>query len=117
MTRRILVVAHNHPDLHPGGTEIFAHDLTASYREQGCEVMFLGATNRIHRQAHPGTSLQATGQDGDVLLWSGHFDRFHLSQIDHYGALQDCATLLKEFRPDVIHIHHLVLIGAEFALP
>lgn len=114
MSRRILVVAHNHPDLHPGGTEIFAHDLAASYREQGCEVMFLGATNRIHRQAHPGTSLQATGADGDVLLWSGHFDRFHLSQIDHYGALQDCATLLKEFRPDVIHIHHLVLIGAEF---
>ncbi|AOO82716.1 glycosyltransferase family 4 protein [Bosea vaviloviae] len=114
MTRRILVVAHNHPDLHPGGTEIFAHDLAQGYREQGCEVLFLGATNSIHRQPHPGTALQATGESGDVLLWSGHFDRFHLSQIDHYGTLQDLATLLQEFRPDVVHIHHLVLIGAEF---
>jgi glycosyltransferase involved in cell wall biosynthesis len=114
MTRRILVVAHNHPDLHPGGTEIFAHDLAGAYRGQGCEVLFLGATNAIHRQPHPGTALQATGEDGDILLWSGHFDRFHLSQIDHYGTLQDLATLLREFRPDVIHIHHLVLIGAEF---
>ncbi len=114
MSRRILVVAHNHPDLHPGGTEIFAHDLGSSYREQGCEVLFLGATNAIHRQPHPGTAFQATGAAGDLLLWSGHFDRFHLSQIDHYGTLQDLATLLGEFKPDVIHIHHLVLIGAEF---
>ncbi len=112
MTRRILVVAHNHPELHPGGTEIFAHDLAGAYREQGCEVLFLGATNAMHRQPHPGTALQSEGDD--VLLWSSHFDRFHLSQIDHYGTLQDLGTLLSEFRPDVIHIHHLVLIGAEF---
>ncbi len=114
MSRRILVVAHNHPSLHPGGTEIFAHDLTQAYRDEGCEVMFLGATNAIHREPHPGTAFQATGENGDLLLWSGHFDRFHLSQIDHYGTLQDLGTLLTEFRPDVIHVHHLVLIGAEF---
>jgi len=114
MSRRILVVAHNHPDLHPGGTEIFAHDLARAYRDEGCEVLFLGATNAIHRQPHPGTAFQATGADGDLLLWSGHFDRFHLSQIDHYGTLQDLGSLLTEFRPDVIHVHHLVLIGAEF---
>jgi glycosyltransferase involved in cell wall biosynthesis len=114
MSRRILVIAHNHPDLHPGGTEIFAHDLAREYRAQGNEVLFLGATNAIHREPHPGTAFQATGADGDLLLWSGHFDRFHLSQIDHYGTLQDLGALLEEFRPDVIHIHHLVLIGAEF---
>ncbi len=112
MSRRILVVAHNHPSLHPGGTEIFAHDLSQAYREQGCEVLFLGATNAMHREPHPGTALQAIGED--VVLWSQHYDRFHMSQIDHYGTLQDLATLLEEFRPDVIHVHHLVLIGAEF---
>ena len=31
VTERILVVAHNHPDLHPGGTEIFAHDLFRAF--------------------------------------------------------------------------------------
>ena len=24
---RVLLIAHNHPGLHPGGTEIFAHEL------------------------------------------------------------------------------------------
>ncbi|MCO5091280.1 glycosyltransferase family 4 protein [Bosea sp. (in: a-proteobacteria)] len=112
MSRRILVVAHNHPALHPGGTEIFAHDLAGAYREQGYEVLFLGATNAMHREPHPGTALQAIGDD--VVLWSAHYDRFHMSQIDHYGTLQDLASLLEEFRPEVIHVHHLVLIGAEF---
>lgn len=112
MSRRILVVAHNHPALHPGGTEIFAHDLAGAYREQGCEVLFLGATNTIHREPHPGTALQSVGED--VVLWSAHYDRFHMSQIDHYGTLQDLGTLLSEFHPDVIHVHHLALIGAEF---
>lgn len=112
MSRRILVVAHNHPELHPGGTEIFAHELAGAYRAEGCEVLFLGATNAIHREPHPGTALQAVGED--VVLWSAHYDRFHMSQIDHYGTLQDLGTLLGEFRPDVIHVHHLMLIGAEF---
>ncbi len=47
------------------------------------------------------------------MLWGGHFDRFYMSQIDSYGTLQDMARLLGEYRPDVIHIHHLLLIGAE----
>ena len=68
MSPRILVVAHNHPKLHPGGTEIFAHDLAGAYREQGCEALFLGATNAMHREPHPGTALQSIGED--VVLWS-----------------------------------------------
>lgn len=61
---RVLVAAHNHPALHPGGTEIFAHDLFGAYKRAGCEALFLGATNQIHRQARPGTSFQASGPQG-----------------------------------------------------
>ncbi len=76
MSMRVLVAAHNHPALHPGGTEIFAHDLFGAYKRAGCEALFLGATNQIHRQARPGTSFQGIGPAGDeLLLWSGHFDR------------------------------------------
>lgn len=115
MSRRILVVAHNHPDLHPGGTEIFAHDLFGAYKRAGAEALFLGATNRIHRKPHPGTSFQAIGDaEDEILLWSGHFDRFFLNQIDLYGTIPDLISLLEDFRPDVVHIHHLLLIGAEF---
>ncbi len=112
---RILVLAHNHPDLHPGGTEIVARDLCAAYREAGHETLFVGATNALHREPHPGTHFQAIGDAADeMLFWSGHFDRFALSQTDLYGAMQDLAGLLAEFRPDVIHLHHLLLIGQEF---
>ncbi len=112
---RILVVAHNHPALHPGGTEIFAHDLFHAYKAAGSAAVFLGATNGLHRAEKPGTSFQAVGPAGDELLvWSGHFDRFNLSQIDLYGVVPDLEALLSDFRPDVVHIHHLLLIGAEF---
>ncbi|MBN9024944.1 MULTISPECIES: glycosyltransferase family 4 protein [Kaistia] len=115
MAERILVVAHNHPDLHPGGTEIFAHDLFRAYQRAGHEALFLGATNRIHRDEKPGTSFQGIGSGADeMLLWAGHFDRFFMSQVDLYGVIPDLEELLREFRPDVVHIHHLLLIGAEF---
>ncbi len=115
MAQRVLVAAHNHPSLHPGGTEIFAHDLFRAYQRAGCEALFLGATNKVHREERPGTSFQSIGKGGDeILLWSGHFDRFNMSQIDLYGIVPDIVELLRDFRPDVVHLHHLLLLGAEF---
>lgn len=111
---RILVMAHNHPDLHPGGTEIFAHDLFEAYKRQGVDALFVAATNTLHRQQRPGTSFQTIGPSGDeVILWAGHFDRFYMSQTDSYGTMQDMARLLADYRPDVLHLHHLLLLGAE----
>ncbi|HVV80953.1 MAG TPA: glycosyltransferase family 4 protein, partial [Pseudolabrys sp.] len=112
---RILVVAHNHPAFHPGGTEIVAHDLFQAYKRAGWDALFLAATNQVHREARPGTSFQAVGDAADeIVLWAGHFDRFALSQIDLHGVVPDLVALLEEFRPDVVEIHHLLLVGAEF---
>lgn len=111
---RILVLAHNHPEFHPGGTEIFAHDLFEAYKRQGAEALFVAATNALHREPRPGTSFQTVGTSGDeVVLWAGHFDRFYLSQTDSFGTMQDMARLFAEYRPDVVHLHHLLLLGAE----
>lgn len=116
MSTRVLVVAHNHPDFHPGGTEIFAHDLFREYRARpDVETLFLAATNHLHREQRPGTSFQSVGDAPDeVIMWSGHFDRFYLSQIDSYGVVPHLVNLLEEFRPDIVHIHHVLLIGVEF---
>jgi glycosyltransferase involved in cell wall biosynthesis len=113
---RVLVVAHNHPDFHPGGTEIFAHDLFREFRSRpDVETLFLAATNHLHREQRPGTSFQSVGDAPDeVIMWSGHFDRFYLSQVDSYGVVPHLVNLLEEFRPDVVHIHHALLIGVEF---
>ncbi len=37
-----------------------------------------------------------------MLFWTGHFDRFSMSQIDLYGAVPDLVALLRDFRPDVV---------------
>ena len=117
MSQRILVVAHNHPAFHPGGTEIVAHELFKSYKRAGHQALFLAATNQVHREAHPGTSFQAVGGEPDeIVFWAGHFDRFMMSQIDLHGVVPDLVRLLEEFRPDVVEIHHLLLVGAEFPM-
>ncbi|MBG6159163.1 glycosyltransferase involved in cell wall biosynthesis [Labrenzia sp. EL_159] len=111
---KILVFAHNHPELHPGGTETVALELSKAYREAGHEALFVGATNQLHREPHPGTSFQAISDSGDeLLMWAGHFDRFNMSQVDLRAFVPDMTALLESYRPDVIHIHHLLLFGVE----
>ena len=111
---KILVLAHNHPDLHPGGTETVACELARAYRKAGHQCLFVGATNHLHREPHPGTSFQAISDSGDeLLMWAGHFDRFNMSQVDLRAFVPDMQSLLENFRPDVVHIHHLLLFGVE----
>lgn len=111
---RVLVIAHNHPSLHPGGTEIFAHELFLGLKAAGAEALFLACTNGIHRDRKPGTNLQTLGRSADeVVLWAGHFDHFHQSQIDLHGIVPDLSNLLRAFKPDIVHVHHTLLLGVE----
>ncbi|MGE0725668.1 MAG: glycosyltransferase family 4 protein [Alphaproteobacteria bacterium] len=115
---RVLHLVHNHPDLHAGGTEIFARELFQALREMhDTEGRLVAAVDSIHRRPHPGTNLLAAGADAEeLLLWSGHFDRFHLNQPDTEGALFELAELVESFAPDVVHFHHLLMVGAN-AIP
>ncbi len=113
-TPRILYVCHNHPDFHPGGTEIFAHDLFRTVKGKGAEAMFLACTDTVHRDEKPGTRLQGIGRTADeVVLWTGHFDRFYQSQIDLHGIVPELTELLEAFQPDIVHFHHTLMIGVE----
>lgn len=112
---RILYVCHNHPDLHPGGTEIFTRDLFRAVKAQGdADAMLLACTNGLHRQRKPGTMFQAIGRSSDELLaWTGHFDSFFQSQTDLYGTVPELSDLLRSFQPDIVHFHHSLLVGVE----
>lgn len=112
---RILFITHNHPSLHPGGSEIFAHDLFKAVKGLSrFEAMFLACTNTVHREQKPGTSFQTVGRSSDeLILWAGHFDHFTLSQIDLHGVVPDLTAFLESFRPEVVHFHHSLLIGVE----
>jgi glycosyltransferase involved in cell wall biosynthesis len=112
---RILYVCHGHPELVPGGTELFAHDLFRAMRDQGeVEAMFLGCVSRLHRPTRPEVGFQTIGRSRDeVLLWVGAFDRFMLGHTDTAPFVKSLTELLTSFRPDVVHFHHFALIGLE----
>jgi glycosyltransferase involved in cell wall biosynthesis len=111
----VLFICHNHPSLHPGGTEVASHGLFRELRDRhGVEGAFLGCVDRTHRGALPGTLLQAVGGAPDeILLWTGHFDRFNLSQIDLHAVVPELEGLLRAVKPEVVHFHHMLMIGVE----
>lgn len=111
---RILYLCHNHPDLQPGGTEVLARSLFRELRDRhGVEGLFLAAVTGAHRERRPGTMLQAIGgRPDEMLVWLGHFDRFFLAQPDTYG-LATLAPLIERVKPDLVHVHHPLLFGAE----
>lgn len=115
MTMRVLVICHNDPRLHPGGTEIVAHDMFLELaRTEGVEAYFLACVDRVHRGRHPGTALQAMGRSArEFLLWTAGYDRFSHSQIDSHGVVPELSELLQTLRPDVVHLHHFLLFGLD----
>jgi len=112
---RILFLLHAHPDLQAGGTEIFARDLFRTLcQDAGMDGLFLAGTAPHQRPQSPGTPFQAVGDRPDeLLMWSGRFDPFHMSQLDLHGVAMPLAALLRELQPDVVHIHHLMTVGVE----
>lgn len=124
---RVLVVCHGHPDLVPGGTELVARDLCDALRSGGeAETMFLGCVTRLHRQPRPSGRLQgmprraaepstpqAAGRADEMLMWVGGYDPFMMAQTEAADFAKTLKEVLAEFAPDVVHFHHLSLIGLE----
>lgn len=112
---RILFLCHGHPALQAGGTEIAAHALFRALRARpGVDGLFVAGVSALHRPASPGTPFQAAGAEPDELLMRTEaFDRFLLSQTDLHGIAPELARLIEELRPDLVHIHHPLLIGVE----
>lgn len=112
---RVLYLCHGHPALQPGGTEIFAYDLFRAMRASGqAEPFFLGCVTPLHRPLRPGAVLQAIAPGGDEALLSvGRFDRLMLAQTELTAFARALSELLSSFRPDIVHLHHLSLVGLE----
>jgi glycosyltransferase involved in cell wall biosynthesis len=114
---RLLSLAHNHPALQPGGTEVVARNLFRRMRDTvpGLQGLFLAAVTGHLREARPGTLLQAApgGAADEALIHLPHFDRFFLSQVDTHGLAAALGTVMDGLRPDIIHLHHPLQFGLE----
>lgn len=112
---RLLVVSHNHPSFHPGGTEFVAHGLFRYWRDvAGREVHFVAAASPDQRLSNPGTVLQSLpGTRSEYLVRVGQYDWFHHLQRDKIAVFTELGELLLTLRPDVVHLHHFIGFGSE----
>lgn len=112
---KILIVAHNHPGFFPGGGEVLAYRMFEELRESAHYApVFLGATSRVSREAHPGTAfLSYDGRADEYLFYGDHFDYFLQSQKQSEFLYRDFANFLRDIAPDVVHFHHTLRLGME----
>lgn len=107
--KRILVIAHGHPDFSRGGGEIAAYSLFSGYmgNELVEDAFFLA---RIDGEGNGSIKKYA----GNEYLW----DRKALGGIFMEGAnstisLRNLAAFLRSTKSDVVHLHHAVHMGYE----
>ncbi len=114
-TKKVLIIAHNHPDFFPGGAEIFAYDLFKAIRTHTeYKPFFLAATDSNCREAHADTPFQMlVDSEDEALFWGGAFDYFYQSQQILNFMYLDFKNFLAELKPDVIHFHHTIRFGLE----
>jgi len=109
------MICHGNPRFTPGGTELVARDLAAALSETGlADASFASCVTALHRPRRDGSALQSVdGRPGEFLLHSGRFDPFMLCQADDGTGVAGISALLTVLRPDIVHFHHLLHVGAE----
>ena len=119
--KRVLYIAHGHPDFAYGGAEWAAYYMYESMKDSDAyEPFFLAHYDRTQHQ-HAGCHLIRHEADDHVHLFSvaGHnYDHFYNTllcgnfdyAIEPYIAFRE---FLESLRPDVIHFHHYLHMGIE----
>jgi glycosyltransferase involved in cell wall biosynthesis len=113
---RVLLVVHGFPPAASGGTEIYVRDLARALRDHcGDSVLVLA------READPARkerALRSETRDGlELVLVNNTFrDRRPFVETWRDAAIRrHVASVLDEWRPDVVHVHHLTGLSADLA--
>ena len=111
---RVLVIAHGHPDIYPGGSEIVARALAQALRGlPGTDSRFLVVLPGAE-EVHGGTGFSSyDGDPNEPLFTAGGFDEFSLGQQSIAHLTHPFAAFLEAYRPDVVHFQHIINIGVE----
>jgi glycosyltransferase involved in cell wall biosynthesis len=112
---RVLIVAHGHPELSPGGGEIVAYEMFRALRATGkAEAFYMGAMLPRFGMPHCGAALLPANQDpAQTLYWSDRYNFFLLSQDNIALMLEEFGRYLAAVQPDVVHFHHVHNLGVE----
>ena len=119
--KRVLYIAHGHPDFAYGGAEWAAYYMYQSLKDSDdYEPFFLARYAKTQHQ-HAGSKLMRHQADDHVHLLpthSSHYDYFFNTFAWH--SLEEAEDLhlafrdlLEALRPHVIHFHHYLHLGVE----
>jgi glycosyltransferase involved in cell wall biosynthesis len=116
--RRVLYVAHNHPNVRAGGSEVYALGLyEAMKRNDAWEPVLLARTgppmSRFDRH-HEGTLVAAVnGDPGQYFFFTdlNEYDWLFSTIRNKAVYTQYLRQFLLAHRPDVVHFQHTLLLG------
>lgn len=116
---KVLIVAHNHPRVGPGGAEIQALEQYEEMRRSDLFEPILvarsGPPASPARRLHDRTPLAAVGEDPAQYLFFTDpeaYDWFYGMSRDKSSTLS-FRDLLLQSKPDVVHFHHTIRLGYE----
>lgn len=113
---RVLFLVHNHPAFHPGGAEIYALDLHRAMREKrGFDpVLVAAAAGRDFPGRLDRAFYRVSVDDPSELVWHiRDFDHFSFTARGKKSYTRDLRSLLRSFRPHVVHVQHTLGLGLE----
>src|ERR1700733_5878382 len=113
MAETVLIVAHAHPELSPGGAEIIAYRLFDEIRRRPAMTAHFLAGTDDPAAFEPGAAFSAfRGRTDETLFLSKATDAFIFSQKSE-KVIEAFTRVLERTKPDIIHFHHYFNIGLE----
>lgn len=112
--RRVLVVAHGHPTFSKGGAELAASQMFHGFNARPGWEAWLLARHGERGLNRAGAAFQWL-PGGREILMSSEADPFLFAAANLRYLTHDLPALLRDLRPDVVHLHHYVNLGVEWA--
>ena len=112
---RVLVMSHMHPAVSKGGAEIAAYQMHRAFNSKpGVESVFLGASGGKVQERLGARFVQPFGP-GEWIYSGAGFDHWiHANPDPEFPP--EFTALLREIRPDIVHLHHYTNFGVEALL-
>ncbi len=117
MTRlKVLYLLHNHPALAPGGSEAYTMRLYDALRSSDeIEPMLVARAARGNHESG-GAAFGQVAEDPNQLLFfveEDQYDKFFMRTSDKSLLTRQLEPFLLANRPDVVHVQHLLHLGAD----
>ena len=111
---RILLIAHGHPTLSPGGAERAAYSLFEHLktRPEATDAYF-AARAPSELIGHDADFGLFRAQRNEILINLPPVDPFTHQSLNYDKLRTRIEQLIMQLKPDIIHVHHFVFFGCE----